>query len=80
MIGQSGCLNGNASSERIDTAAEAAAAVASIVEDTVDPAAVDPSAVTVKLAVTCEALRQRVRLLSWAVALLALLVILKEVE
>lgn len=80
MIGESGCFGQGTSTERIGTAEEAAAAVSAIVEDTADPAAADPTAVTVKLAVTCDALRQRVRILTWAVALLALVVIMKEIE
>lgn len=82
MTGQSGCFgNSKPTYEQIDDAAEAAAAVDAIVADTVDATEPDPTTVaTVQLAVVCETMRQRIRLLTWAIVILAVFVVAREMK
>lgn len=83
MITQSGCFGSKNEvwDGQIDTAAEAAAAVDAVVNDANGSADPDPTSVaTVQLAVVCETLRQRVRVLTWVVALLALFLVAKEMK
>ena len=82
MMGQSGCFSKSTPDyEQIDTAAEAAAAVDAIVQDAGDDAGADVDAVTmVQLAVCYKSLQRRVRILTWAVALLAIFIVCKEMK
>ena len=79
---QSGCFgSGKLDYDQIDDAAEAAAAVADIVDVPAENAEPDPTTVaTVQLAVVCETMRQRIRLLTWAVVILAIFVVAKELK
>lgn len=80
MITQSGCFGGGSTEyEQIDTAAEAAAVVEALEATPGAQPEADPTAVAVvRMDVCCIALQRRVRLLTWAVALLALYIVLKE--
>lgn len=81
MITQSGCFTGGTKPEQIDTATEAAAAVEAIESVTGTPEDPDPMACTVvKMAVCCDAMAMRLRLLTWAVVLLVVYVLAKELK
>lgn len=78
----SGCFgSATRTYDQIDTAAEAAAAVEAIEAAPAPPDATGPMAcAVVQMGVCCQSLARRVRLLAWAVALLALYVVLKEIK
>lgn len=83
MITQSGCFGGSQIEyEQIDTADEAAAVVDDLQQmEQPAPDAIDPTAcAVVQLGVACEAMARRLRLLTWAVALLTLYVVAKELK
>ena len=74
----SGCFGTQTRYDQIDTAAEAAAAVEAIEatpSNTVGPMA----CALVQMDVCCQTLARRVRLLTWAVVLLAIYIVLKEI-
>jgi hypothetical protein len=82
MITQSGCFGqGKPNYDQIDTAAEAAAAVEAIEATPSSDDALNPTAcAVVQLGACFDAMARRVRLLTFAVALLALYVIVKELN
>ena len=82
MTGVSGCIGSVKSDpDPITTPSEAAGAVEDIAAGVVIDEEPDPMAVaTVRLSVCCNALRQRVRLLTWAVVLLAVCVVAREMK
>lgn len=82
MITNSGCFgSATRTYDQIDTAAEAAAAVESIEAAPSTTDATDPMAcAVVQMSVCCQALARRVRLLTWAVALMAIYVVIKEIK
>lgn len=74
----SGCFGTQTHYDQIDTAAEAAAAVEAI-ESTPSNAVGQMACALVQMDVCCQTLARRVRMLTWAVVLLALYVVLKEI-
>ena len=74
----SGCFGTQTRYDQIDTAAEAAAAVEAIEATPSNP--VGPMACAlVQMDMCCQALARRVKLLTWAVVLLAIYIVLKEI-
>lgn len=79
MTGVSGCF-GRPNNEPIDDIQDAAAAVNDIVSGE-DPAPADTSAETLaSVAAVVGEYTRRVRLLTWAVVIIALVLVLKEVD
>lgn len=81
MNSVSGCFGNDPTYEPIDTAADAAAVVDELAGQTVVPDAIDPTAsAVVQMGVAYEGLCRRVQILTWAVALLALYVVINELK
>lgn len=81
MIGVSGCFGSRAKQNPIDDIDEAAQAVADI-EDTPQAPAADPepNAATPALAMLVGQYARRVLLLTWAVVIMAIVMIMREVD
>lgn len=81
-IGVSGCFGSQIEYEQLDTAADAAAVVDELEQlGQSVPEAIDPTACTVvQLGVAYESMARRLRLLTWAVLLLTLYVVAKELK
>lgn len=82
MRTQSGCFGtGKPTCGQIDDVAEAAAAVNDIVQGAESEAETDINAVAlVQLSACYESMRRRIRFLSWALLLLAIFVVCKEMK